>query len=417
MSLPVQCDERGDMRQTWRWFGPRDLVSIDDMLQAGVEGVVSALHHLPTGAAWSPEEIARRQAEIGRRADGRPSGLAWEVVESLPVSEDIKKQKGEWRAHLANYRQSLKNLAEAGLEVVCYNFMPVLDWTRTDLAFRVAHGGSCMRFDLADFAAFDLHVLARRGAAEDYSEALREEAAARFAAMSAEKRERLAGNIAFGLPGAAESLSLDDLRAHLDEYGAIDAGTLRAHFVAFLEEVVPTAEEVGIRLCCHPDDPPFPLLGLPRVMSTEADYAAIMAAVDSPANGITLCSGSLGARPDNDLPGMMRRLGDRVHFLHLRNVTRESGDIRGSFHEAEHLGGDTDMVALIAAVVREERRRAAAGRADAVIPMRPDHGQDILDDLKRRAQPGYPAIGRLKGLAELRGIMTAMTHSELGLPR
>ena len=417
MSLPVQCDERGDMRQTWRWFGPRDLVSIDDMLQAGVEGVVSALHHLPTGAAWSPEEIARRQAEIGRRADGRPSGLAWEVVESLPVSEDIKKQKGEWRTHLANYRRSLKNLAEAGLEVVCYNFMPVLDWTRTDLAFRVAHGGSCMRFDLADFAAFDLHVLARRGAAEDYSEALREEAAARFAAMSAEKRERLAGNIAFGLPGAAESLSLDDLRAHLDEYGAIDAGTLRAHFVAFLEEVVPTAEEVGIRLCCHPDDPPFPLLGLPRVMSTEADYAAIMAAVDSPANGITLCSGSLGARPDNDLPGMMQRLGDRVHFLHLRNVTRESGDIRGSFHEAEHLGGDTDMVALIAAVVREERRRAAAGRADAVIPMRPDHGQDILDDLKRRAQPGYPAIGRLKGLAELRGIMTAMTHSELGLPR
>ena len=230
-------------------------------------------------------------------------------------------------------------------------------------------------------------------------------------------RRQLAANIAFGLPGAAEHLTLDDLRAHLDEYGAITAETLRSHFVAFLEAVVPVAEEVGIRMCCHPDDPPFALLGLPRIMSTEADYAAVMAAVDRPANGITLCSGSLGARPDNDLPGMMRRFGDRVHFLHLRNVTRETPDIRGSFHEAEHLGGGTDMVALIAAVVAEERRRAAAGRADASIPMRPDHGQDILDDLKRRAQPGYPSIGRLKGLAELRGIMTALTHPEFGLAR
>jgi mannonate dehydratase len=405
------------MRQTWRWFGPSDLCSIDDMLQAGVEGVVSALHHVPTGAVWSPEEIARRQAEIGRRGDGAPSGLAWEVVESLPVSEDIKKQRGDWRAHLESYRESLRNLAAAGLKVVCYNFMPVLDWTRTDLAHRVAHGGTCMRFDLVDFAAFDLFVLKRRAAADDYPEALRAEAAARLAGMDAASRERLAANIAFGLPGAAGHLTLDDLRAHLDQYGTITAETLRAHLVAFLEAVVPTAEEVGIRLCCHPDDPPFPLLGLPRIMSTEADYAAIMTAVDRPANGITLCSGSLGARPDNDLPGMMERLGDRVHFLHLRNVRRESPHVRGSFHEAEHLGGDTDMVALIAAVVREERRRAAAGRADATIPMRPDHGQDILDDLKRRGQPGYPSIGRLKGLAELRGIMTALTHPELGLSR
>jgi mannonate dehydratase len=405
------------MRQTWRWFGPKDLVSVDDMLQAGVEGVVSALHHVPTGAVWSAEQIAKRQGEIGRRADGTPSGLAWEVVESLPVSEDIKKQKGSWRAHLDAYRESLRNIAAAGIEVVCYNFMPVLDWTRTDLAFRVAHGGTCMRFDLADFAAFDLHILGRRGAAGDYPEALRDEAGRRFAAMDDTARKGLAGNVAFGLPGAAESLTLGDLRAHLDEYGPVSAETLRSHFVTFLEEVVPTAEEVGIRLCCHPDDPPFPLLGLPRIMSTEADYTAVMQAVDSPANGITLCSGSLGARPDNDLPGMMRRLGDRVHFLHLRNVKREGTEIRGSFHEAEHLGGDTDMVALIAAVVAEERRREAAGRADAVIPMRPDHGQDILDDLKRRAQPGYPSIGRLKGLAELRGIMTALTHPELGLAR
>ena len=403
------------MRQTWRWFGPKDLVSTDDILQAGVEGVVSALHHVPTGAVWQPAEIERRQQEIGRRTDGSPSGLAWEVVESLPVSEDVKKQKGDWRAHLANYRESLRNLAAAGIEVVCYNFMPVLDWTRTDLAFRVAHGGTCMRFDLADFAAFDLHILKRPGAADDYEDALREEAARRFAAMDDARRRQLTANVAFGLPGAAETMTLDDLRAHLDEYGDISAGTLRAHFTAFLEAVVPTAEEVGIRMCCHPDDPPFPLLGLPRIMSTEADYVATMAAVDRPANGITLCSGSLGARPDNDLPGMMARLGDRVHFLHLRNVTRESADVQGSFHEAEHLGGGTDMVALIAAVVAEERRRTAAGRRDASIPMRPDHGQDILDDLKRRGQPGYPAIGRLKGLAELRGIMTALTHPQHGL--
>ena len=404
------------MRQTWRWFGPKDLVSIDDMLQAGVEGVVSALHHVPTGAVWSPAEIEQRQTEIGRRQDGTPSGLDWEVVESLPVSEDIKKQKGDWQTHIANYRKSLRHLAAAGIKVVCYNFMPVLDWTRTDLAYRVAHGGTCMRFDLIDFTVFDLFILERRGAEADYPEALRSSAAERFASMGDAQRQQLTGNVAFGLPGAAETMTLDDLRHHLAEYGAISAATLRAHFTAFLEGVVPVAEEVGIRLCCHPDDPPFPLLGLPRVMSTEADYAAMMQAVDSPANGITLCSGSLGARPDNDLPGMMRRLGDRVHFLHLRNVARESDEIRGSFHEAEHLAGGTDMVALLAAILAEERRRKAAGRSDHMIPMRPDHGQDILDDLGRRAQPGYPSIGRLKGLAELRGIMAALTHPQWGLP-
>lgn len=403
------------MRQTWRWFGPKDQVSIDDMLQAGVEGVVSALHHVPTGAVWSPAEIEQRQAEIARRRDGTPSGLRWEVVESLPVSEDIKKQKGQWRDHFAAYRESLRHLAAAGIEVVCYNFMPVLDWTRTDLAYRVAHGGTCMRFDLADFAAFDLFILERPGADADYPEALRATAAERFAGMDDAQQQQLTANIAFGLPGAAETMTLDDLRQHLAEYGAISAATLRAHFTAFLEAVVPVAEEVGIRLCCHPDDPPFALLGLPRIMSTEADYASMMQAVDSPANGITLCSGSLGARPDNDLPGMMERLGDRVHFLHLRNVLRESDEVRGSFHEAEHLAGGTDMVALIAAITAEERRRKAAGRPDHAIPMRPDHGQDILDDLGRRAQPGYPAIGRLKGLAELRGIMAALSHPRWGL--
>ena len=403
------------MRQTWRWFGPKDLVSVDDMLQAGVEGVVTALHHVPTGAVWPPDEIARRQAEVGRRGDGSPSGLAWEVVESLPVSEDIKRQTGAWREHLEAYRLSLRNLAAAGIEVVCYNFMPVLDWTRTDLTYRVAHGGTCMRFDLVDFAAFDIHILARPGADRDYPDEVRAEAARRFAAMDEARRIELARNVAFGLPGTADHLTMDGLRAHLDAYGDISADRLRSHYFAFLEAVVPTAADAGVRLCCHPDDPPFDLLGLPRIMSTEADYAAAMAAVDDAANGITLCSGSLGARPDNDLPAMMRRFGDRVHFLHLRNVKREGTEIRGSFHEAEHLGGETDMVALIAAVVAEERRRRAAGQADASIPFRPDHGQDILDDLKRRAQPGYPSIGRLKGLAELRGIMTALTHPVHGL--
>lgn len=396
------------MKQTWRWFGPRDLVSIDDTLQAGVQGIVSALHHVPTGAPWSPQEIARRQREIATMKDGQPSGLGWEVVESLPVSEDIKKQKGDWRAHLAAYRESLENLAAAGIEVVCYNFMPVLDWTRTDLAYRLPNGATSMRFDLADFAAFDLHVLARPGAVEDYDEALRDEAARRHSAMSETGKQALSRNVVFGLPGAAEHFTLADVRAHLLEYAEVDEDRLRRHLLDFLEEVVPTAERLGLRLCCHPDDPPVPLLGLPRVVSTEAHYRAMMDGVDSPANGITLCSGSLGARPDNDLPGMMERLGDRVHFLHLRNVTRETSQLRGSFHEAEHLGGDTDMVALVAAALGEEAKRRKAGRADCSIPFRPDHGQDILDDLKRSAQPGYPAIGRLKGLAELRGIIAAL---------
>jgi len=402
------------MRQTWRWFGPRDLVSIDDMLQAGVEGVVSALHHVPTGAVWTPEQIAKRQREIAAMKDGAPSGLAWEVVESLPVSEDIKKQQGNWRAHIANYKVSLRHLAAAGIEVICYNFMPVLDWTRTDLAWRLPTGGTCMRFDFADFAAFDIHILKRAGAAEDFPPEIVETAGERIAAMDAAAQEALAKNVVFGLPGAAEHFTLDDVRAHLAEYGGIPAKRLRAHFIDFLEQVIPVAEGLGLRLCCHPDDPPFPLLGLPRIMSTEADYRTLMDAVESPANGITLCSGSLGVRPDNDLPGMMERLGDRVHFLHLRNVKRETGEVRGSFHEAEHLGGDTDMVALVGAALREEAKRRAAGRADWSIPMRPDHGQDILDDLGRHAQPGYPSIGRLKGLAELRGTITTLLHPSIG---
>ncbi len=398
------------MRQTWRWFGPRDLCSIDDITQCGAEGVVSALHHVPNGVVWTPEEIAKRHAEIQTRRDGTPSGLTWDVVESLPVTEDIKKQKNDWREHIANYKVSMRNLADSGIEVICYNFMPVLDWTRTNLRWTVPSGGSCMRFDINDFAAFDIHILERPGAPADYTNSIADEAARRYAEMDDDARKQLARNVTMGLPGATESLSLDDVRAHLDEYGAITPEQLRAHFIDFLEEVVPVAEDLGLRLCCHPDDPPFSLLGLPRIMSTEADYAAILDAVDSRSNGMTLCSGSLGARPDNDLPAMMRRFGPKVHFLHLRNVKRDSEAVMGSFFEAEHLGGDTDMVALIAEIIAEERRRKAEGRADWQIPMRPDHGQDILDDLSRPAQPGYPTIGRMKGLAELRGVMTALEH-------
>ncbi|MDO6732067.1 mannonate dehydratase [Marinovum sp. 2_MG-2023] len=398
------------MKQTWRWFGPKDLVSVDDMLQAGVQGVVSALHQVPTGTVWTPKDIAQRQQEIATMASGAPSGLAWDVVESLPVSEDIKKQKGNWRDHIANYHTSLENLASAGIEVVCYNFMPVLDWTRTDLAYALPNGATCMRFDLVDFAAFDLFILERPAAQDDYTEAQRAAASARFAALDDAAKAALAKNVVFGLPGAAENFTLDDVRAHLAEYDAVSEDQLRQNLIDFLSEVVPTAERLGVRLCCHPDDPPVPLLGLPRVMSTEAQYSSVMAAVDSPANGVTLCSGSLGARPDNDLPGMMKRLGDKVHFLHLRNVKRQSDDIFGSFYEAEHLGGDTDMVALVAAVLDEEARRRAAGRSDWSIPFRPDHGQDIVDDLGRRAQPGYPLVGRLKGLAELRGVIAGLSH-------
>jgi len=396
------------MRHVWRWFGPVDKVTIADARQAGAQGIVTALHHVPNGVVWTPDEIAKRQREVATLPDGSPSGLGWDVVESLPVSEAIKTQTGAFRDHFAAYRTSLEHLAGAGIEVVCYNFMPVLDWTRTDLAWRVAHGGTTMRFDLVAFAAFDIHILQRPGAAESFGADLAAAASERFAALSDAERETLARSVSAGLPGAEEHWSLEGLRAQLGHYAGVDADRLRKNLIDFLSEVVPTAERLGVRLCCHPDDPPFPLLGLPRVMSTEADYDTVLAAVDSPSNGVTLCTGSLGARPDVDLPGMIDRLGDRIHFLHLRNVTRETPGTPCSFHEAEHLDGDTDMVAVIAAILREEARRGAQGRADAQIPMRPDHGQDILDDLVRGAQPGYPAIGRLKGLAELRGVERAL---------
>lgn len=399
------------MIESWRWFGPSDVTTISNVMQTGAKGVVSALHHIPDGAIWPPAEIAKRQREVETTADGRPSGLTWLVVESLPVSEAIKQQTGNWREHVTNYKTSLRHLAEAGIKTVCYNFMPVIDWTRTDLAWRLPHGGTCMRFDAVDFAAFDIHMLRRPGADRSLPSDVADAAARSFAGMTEENKQRLSSSVLAGLPGAADTLTLDTVQAHLDRYGRISADQLRRHLIDFLSEVVPVAEDLGLRLCCHPDDPPFSLMGLPRIMSTEADYRIMLDAIDSPANGMTLCSGALGARADNDLPGIMRRLGHRVHFLHLRNVQLEGSEVGSSFYESEHLEGSVDMIDLIAVIDEEERRRRQASRSDAEIPMRPDHGQDILDDLNRNAQPGYPLVGRLKGLAELRGVARAMARA------
>jgi len=398
------------MRETWRWFGKHDIVSLDDIRQAGAQGVVTALHHINNGELWTKQEINNRVSEVSVRSNGESTGLSWDVVESLPISEEIKKQDGQWRDHIENYKTSLINLANAGINTVCYNFMPILDWTRTDLSWRLPNGGTCMRFDYIDYLLFDTMILLRPGADDGLSDEIKETIKQRYAGLSDQGKQRLTNNIVAGLPGANQNLSLTDINGLLGQYNEINAEKLRENLIVFLELVVPTAEEHGVKLCCHPDDPPFSLLGLPRVMSTEDDYKTIVNAVASPSNGITLCSGSLGVRPENDLPGMMRRLGKHVHFLHLRNVLLEGQSVPGSFHESEHLVGNTDMVALVKSVLDEERRRTSAGQSDVDIPMRPDHGQDILDDLTRQSQPGYPAIGRLKGLAELRGVAAALSH-------
>ncbi|WFE73348.1 mannonate dehydratase [Roseinatronobacter sp. S2] len=401
------------MRYVWRWFGPPDAIGIDEIRQVGVSGIVSALHHFADGMVWPSEEITRRQKEISQRPDGTASGLEWAVVESLPVSEDIKRQTGDWRHHIENYKISLKNLASAGIATVCYNFMPMLDWTRTDLRAPAGSGARCMRYDAVDFAAFDLLILKRSAARAEYSEDVAEAARTRLAKYSEAQKTALVESVLAGLPGAANALSLDTVRAQLAEYDRLDATGLRSHLIDFLTEVVPTAEALGIRLCCHPDDPPFPLLGLPRVMSTRSDMQKVLDGVHSPANGLTLCSGSLGARADSDLVGMVEDFGARIHFLHLRNVRREGAALGSSFYESAHLEGDVDMVGLIAAILAEEQRRRKAGRADWEIPMRPDHGQEILEDLTRGAQPGYPLIGRLKGLAELKGAAAALEYERV----
>ncbi|MCP4315462.1 MAG: mannonate dehydratase [Hyphomicrobiales bacterium] len=397
------------MRQTWRWFGPVDKVTVADARQAGAEAIVTALHHIPTGDEWPIEEIVQRQAEVSVLPDGSPSGLRWDVVESLPVSEAIKTQSADWRGDIERYKKSLTHIARSKIETVCYNFMPVLDWTRTDLAAPMQHGGTSMRFDIYDFAAFDIHVLARPSALDDYPKHVQDEANKRADAMSDAQIGRLTSNIVAGLPGAAEHWTIATLREKLSDYQHIDATRMRQNHIDFLSEVVPYAEQLNIRMCCHPDDPPFPLLGLPRTMSTSEDFCTVLSAVDSPSAGLTLCTGSLGARPDNDIPAMVTEFAPRIHFVHLRNVTRQTEGVQCSFFEDEHLEGDTDMVAVLSALLAEESRRREEGCADHEIPMRPDHGQDILSDLQRGAQPGYPAIGRLKGLAELRGVMHALT--------
>ena len=398
------------MRQTWRWFGPADTVNTAEMCQAGVQGVVSALHQFKPGVVWPAEEIAARQRLIATLPNGAASGLAWDVVESLPVSEVIKTKADGYGAHIAAYRVSLENLAAAGISVICYNFMPVLDWTRTVLRWPLPHGGTTMLFDLVDFAAFDLFILGRAGAFDDYDAALIEAARERHAGMDNAARLALQNNVVAGLPGANDTWTLDDIKGHLARYAPIGAATLRQNLVDFLAEVVPLTERLGLRLCCHPDDPPFPLLGLPRIMSSLADYRAVLGAVESPANGATLCTGSLGVDPGFDPVSFITALGPKIHFAHLRNTTRiaPAYGARSSFYEAAHLGGDTDMVATLRALLAEEARRCAEGCADWSIPIRPDHGQDLLSDLAVKGMPGYPLIGRMRGLAELRGVIAGL---------
>lgn len=392
------------MKQCWRWFGPDDQIRLGDLHQAGVEGIVTALHHIPPGYVWNREDIRTRRQTL------EAAGFAWDVVESLPVSETIKTGGKDFSEDIQHYRTSLTNLAREGITTVCYNFMPILDWTRTVLRELQPHGGTAMRFSLLDFAVFDLFILRRPAAAEDYDAALQEAARTRFKTMPDEERATLRQTIIAGLPGANDTWTLEDVKARLDTYRAITPDRLRSNLIDFLGEVATHAGQLGIRLCCHPDDPPFPLLGLPRVMSSTEDYARVLDAVDMPSSGATFCTGSLGVAPGFDPVDFITRLGSKIHFAHLRNTQRLPGPDpeRPDFFEAAHLDGDTDMVAVIRALLDEEKRRATAGRADSQIPMRPDHGQELLTDRERESAPGYPLIGRMRGLAELRGVMRAL---------
>jgi mannonate dehydratase len=392
------------MKQCWRWFGPDDPIALSDLHQIGVQGIVTALHQLPPGQPWTEGDIAARQAVLAN------AGYNWDVVESLPVSEAIKTQAPKASAHIASYISSLHALAARGIETVCYNFMPILDWTRTSLRAPQPHGGAAMLFDLVDFAVFDLHILRRDSAPPDYPQEVTDEATRRFSAMSDTEKTTLQHNITAGLPGSNDQWSVDDVRALLGTYDGITPDRLRAHLIDFLAEVSPVAQSLGMRLCCHPDDPPFSLLGLPRVMSSTQDYGAILNAVDVPANGATLCTGSLGVVSSFDGAEFVRTHGPRIHFAHLRNTTRTLSldPERPNFFEAPHLEGDTDMVGTVRALMAEQKRRKTEGRSDWLIPMRPDHGQELLSDLGGHSTPGYPLIGRMRGLAELRGIMASV---------
>jgi len=388
------------MRQAWRWYGPGDNVSLDDVRQAGATDIVTALHELPPGAEWTSAAVAARKRLIEEARGASP--LRWSVVESIPVPDDVKRLGGAAAASIDVWIASMEAVAANGVKTICYNFMPVLDWTRTDLEWPLPNGARALRLDQARLAAFDVHILRRGGAQEEYSQETLQRARRVFEALSQDQADRLTRNIVAGLPGAtSDSLDLQGMRDRLAAYAEVDAMGLRRNLIAFLERVAPVAEALGVRLTLHPDDPPRPLFGLPRIASTMQDYLALFEAAPSPANGICFCTGSLGVSPSNDLPAMARRFASRIHFAHLRSTRREAD---GSFYESDHLDGDVDMVAVLRELLTEDRRR----RPDEKIPFRPDHGHQMLDDLKKKTNPGYSAIGRLKGLAELRGAIKAL---------